>query len=267
MADYNQNIKLWKLGIHVGPTAVKEIAAKFQKAGFKTVEGTERVIVEVPELHDGWGALSAYRSACEKAGINPDTFHAPSIKDFEILGKITEEFGATKVCKSCKHSVNEHGKDGCNHNGCKCMALKEDKQSDIESASNALDTFKEKHKGPISDKEWDELFALEKKLRDLGGMRQGKDYDTYNESNSWTSHLLEAQIGVGGSRGAWKTLKVIPSHVGVSRFYDECDPEPFTGHDRYVKRPDGIPSPYAFSAYWTVYKWNGKNVEIGRAHV
>lgn len=87
---YNDNVKYWKLSIHVGPTGVNEIGAKFNNAGFKTVIGTERIYVEVPELHDGWGALSAYREACKRAGIDPDTFHAPMIADFNVIGKITE---------------------------------------------------------------------------------------------------------------------------------------------------------------------------------
>jgi hypothetical protein len=87
---YNDDIKYWKLAIHVGPTGVNEIGAKFNNAGFKTVIGTERVIVELPELHDGWGAISAYREGCKKAGIDPDTFHAPMIADFQIISRITE---------------------------------------------------------------------------------------------------------------------------------------------------------------------------------
>ena len=32
-----------------------------------------------------------------------------------------EDFGAAKVCKTCKHPLSEHSEDGCEHGGCKCL--------------------------------------------------------------------------------------------------------------------------------------------------
>lgn len=41
------------------------------------------------------------------------------------FGMKKEDFGATKVCKGCKHAASEHGDDGCDHSGCKCTDLTE----------------------------------------------------------------------------------------------------------------------------------------------
>ena len=34
---------------------------------------------------------------------------------------LKEDFGASKACPKCKHSLKEHGEEGCDHSGCKCM--------------------------------------------------------------------------------------------------------------------------------------------------
>lgn len=34
--------------------------------------------------------------------------------------KMSEDFGAQKVCPDCKHALTEHDNDGCNHKGCRC---------------------------------------------------------------------------------------------------------------------------------------------------
>lgn len=65
-----------------------------------------------------------------------------------------------------------------------------------------------------------------------------------------------------------KLLKTIRSHAGHARFLAECD-----GHDSerwedccfgYLPRclAADIPSPYAYSASWPLYRWNGKRVLV-----
>lgn len=87
-----------------------------------------------------------------------------------------------------------------------------------------------------------------------------------NNSGSVVSFMYEGKqwLREAADRAGWKTVKTIPSHVGKSRFYDECD----TDRDGdtlivgYVKNPSHIPSPYSYSPSRTVYRWKGKDVVV-----
>lgn len=63
-----------------------------------------------------------------------------------------------------------------------------------------------------------------------------------------------------------KRIKVITSHAGHARFLAECDEETPGRGDLvilgYIPRRTDIPSPYAYSPMWTVYRWNGRPVIV-----
>lgn len=52
-------------------------------------------------------------------------------------------------------------------------------------------------------------------------------------------------------------LKTITSHVGVSRFFDECTGRHGDRPIGCIPRRDDVPSPYAYSPTWYVYDWHG----------
>lgn len=61
-----------------------------------------------------------------------------------------------------------------------------------------------------------------------------------------------------------KPLKTIRSHVGHARFLAECDQDD-QGEIvvvREVPRQEDIPSPYAYSPEWQVYRWKGREVIV-----
>jgi hypothetical protein len=51
-------------------------------------------------------------------------------------------------------------------------------------------------------------------------------------------------------------LKTINSHAGLARFLGECSADPIG----YVPRQPDIPSPYSYSAAWSVWEWAGKAI-------
>jgi hypothetical protein len=57
-------------------------------------------------------------------------------------------------------------------------------------------------------------------------------------------------------------IKVITSHAGHARFLAECDGADGADIIGYIPRRTDIPSPYAYSATWAVYRWNGRNVIV-----
>jgi hypothetical protein len=54
---------------------------------------------------------------------------------------------------------------------------------------------------------------------------------------------------------SWKPIKVISSHAGKSRWLGEAEDT-----DYVIARIPEIPSPYAYSPVWNVYKWRDKFV-------
>jgi hypothetical protein len=62
----------------------------------------------------------------------------------------------------------------------------------------------------------------------------------------------------------FKAIKTIRSHSGYARFLAECDVDD-DGEVmvvREVPRQADIPSPYAYSLTWPVYRHNGKEIII-----
>lgn len=88
----------------------------------------------------------------------------------------------------------------------------------------------------------------------------GQKYDGtgYMQESRLHSFRTITEANVGTDRSGWKTVKVIPSHVGVSRWFDELDSDDPVG---YVKsQHPNIRTPYSSGPTHSVYRWKGKNV-------
>jgi hypothetical protein len=53
-------------------------------------------------------------------------------------------------------------------------------------------------------------------------------------------------------------MKIITSHTGKARYLAECEEEPIG----FIDRREDIPSPYAYSPAWTVWRHGGLPVVI-----
>ena len=64
--------------IYTGPCAVGQYAQRFRDAGYTvSCEGTEHIHVWCPDLHDGWGAVTAVKVAIRMAGMPVDWWTQP----------------------------------------------------------------------------------------------------------------------------------------------------------------------------------------------